>query len=420
MTNRPRASSMAVQRALGTTSLATIRGRPAPRGLTSTGTAPNGFGMVHPRAEAPWETLIYYDTEGEPYYTHSGPRSEKKEKARLPFPARLLVRLAWMGDRGIALSEQEVDRFCSRKPATILDVGCGPGDLLARCRDLGHTVCGIEPDSSPREAALAKGLDVQAGTCETLPEPIRARTFDIVIASHVLHHCIDPVAALRNVADRLVPGGRLICVVPNQECLGARWSGLAWAHLDIPRQVNVFTLRSLSRMIEQSSLRVEAVRWQQYCRQFVPKTLEAERRKYDFFKARGSGVRLSPGQADDAQPVRPARGPCLPGRTSNMMLCKSSLERLVPPGNPLKTGRVGPSPARDRPVTESRSLRASLMAVPRDPGTTSRATGAGNVPRFRSSGWTRDSVPSDPCVSNLPGLRSEAWTRGCYERCIEN
>src|SRR5579864_3085610 len=76
----------------------------------------NGFGMVHPRAEGPWETLIYYDTEGEPYYTHSGPRSEKKEKARLPFPARLLVRLAWMGDRGIALSEQEVDRFCSRKP----------------------------------------------------------------------------------------------------------------------------------------------------------------------------------------------------------------------------------------------------------------------------------------------------------------
>jgi 2-polyprenyl-3-methyl-5-hydroxy-6-metoxy-1,4-benzoquinol methylase len=193
-----------------------------------------------------------------------------------------------MRDQGLTLSAQEVDQFCPRRPARILDVGCGPGEMLERCRDLGHTVHGVEPDPHPRETALAKGLDVHAGTCEVLPESIRAKTFDLIIAAHVLHHCIDPIVALRNIADLLVPGGHLICEVPNQECLGAAWAGIAWGHLDVPRQVNVFTLRSLSRLIAQSSLRIEDVRWAQYCRQFHRTTIEHERRKYEFFKRRGS------------------------------------------------------------------------------------------------------------------------------------
>jgi SAM-dependent methyltransferase len=278
----------------------------------------NRFGMVHPRAKDPWETLIYYETEDEPYYTHTGlsgrtnggPSSRARGERRVPILARVMVRLAWMCDWGSTLTEQEVDRSCPRRPATILDIGCGPGDLLARCRDLGHRVFGVEPDRQPRETARALGLDVVAGTCESLPEAIRAETFDVIIASHVIHHCIDPVAALRNIADCLAPGGRLICEVPNQECLGARWAGIAWGHLDIPRQLNVFTLQSLSRLIEQSSLRVEEVCWAQYCRQFHVVTIEHERRKYDFFKARGSGR--------DALPLKPS----LPSRCA-LLACSA-------------------------------------------------------------------------------------------------
>jgi SAM-dependent methyltransferase len=244
--------------------------------------------MVHPRAEDPWQTLRYYDTEDEVYYTHAAPRRGRAGHASLPFLARLLRRLAWMGDRGTELSEEEIDRLCPRRPAAILDIGCGPGQLLAKCRDLGHAVEGVEPDPVARDLAMAQGLVVHAGTGEALPEPVQAQTFDIVVVSHVLHHCVDPVGALRNLADRLAPGGRLICEVPNQTCLGAIWAGLAWGHLDVPRQLNVFTPQSLGRMIEQSSLRIEAVRWAQYCRQFLPATIENERRKFDFFKARGS------------------------------------------------------------------------------------------------------------------------------------
>jgi SAM-dependent methyltransferase len=266
----------------------------------------NRFGMLHPRAKDPWETLAYYETADEPYYTHlTSPLGGEAHppgaggRRSWPLPTRLLIRLAWAQDWGVPLSAWEVDRCCPRRPGRILDIGCGPGNLLAQCRDLGHTVHGVEPDPQPRQAARDRGLEVHAGTCEDLPEPIRDRTFDLIIASHVIHHCIDPVAALRNIADRLAPGGRFLCEVANQECLGARWGGIAWSHLDVPRQANVFTQRSLTRLIERAALRVEEVRWAQYCRQFLPATIEHERRKYDFFKARGSGR--------GALPVKPTR-----------------------------------------------------------------------------------------------------------------
>ena len=35
----------------------------------------NRFGMAHPRAQDAWQTLIYYETDGDPYYTHSPPES---------------------------------------------------------------------------------------------------------------------------------------------------------------------------------------------------------------------------------------------------------------------------------------------------------------------------------------------------------
>ena len=101
-------------------------------------------------------------------------------------------------------------------------------------------------------------------------------------------NCINSVTAFRNLADRLAPAGDLICEVPNSPCKGARRAGIAWGHLDIPRQANVFTLKSLTRLVEPAGLHVAEVRWAQYCRQFHLATIEDERRKFDFFTARGS------------------------------------------------------------------------------------------------------------------------------------
>ncbi|HZW30208.1 MAG TPA: hypothetical protein VFF52_05830, partial [Isosphaeraceae bacterium] len=72
----------------------------------------NGFGMVHPRAKDPWETLAYYQTEGARYYTHADPQdavkgtpaSTQRTGGLRPFLARLLMRLAWSQDWGVPFS----------------------------------------------------------------------------------------------------------------------------------------------------------------------------------------------------------------------------------------------------------------------------------------------------------------------------
>ena len=70
------------------------------------------------------------------------------------------------------------------KPASLCDVGCGAGTLLAHAQSLGIAATGIEPDAA--RAAQANGLDIRAGTAEALPFPDGA--FDLVTFENSLHH----------------------------------------------------------------------------------------------------------------------------------------------------------------------------------------------------------------------------------------
>ncbi|WP_172300183.1 class I SAM-dependent methyltransferase [Pseudoruegeria sp. HB172150] len=68
----------------------------------------------------------------------------------------------------------------------VLDLGCGPGHLAARLRDLGHEVTAT--DASPEMAAQAKvlfDLDVTVATFDDLDE---VDTYDGVLASFSLLH----------------------------------------------------------------------------------------------------------------------------------------------------------------------------------------------------------------------------------------
>jgi SAM-dependent methyltransferase len=256
------------------------------------------FGMVYPRATDARETLAYYETtDSAPYYTHVRLGGGPSLTAPSRFLSRVLFHLAWRADPIPREIHDEIRRRYAGRRFSILDAGCGAGESLAHCRDLGHKAVGFEPDRTSRELAQAQGLEVYNGTCEQIPSVIRDRLFDVIICRHALHHVIAPELCLRNLADRLVRGGHLICEVPNQRCAVAQWSGIAWSALDVPRQLNVFTAKSLTHMIEQASLRVEEVQWSRYCNQFHSQAIAHERGKYDFFMERGSGR--------DSLPVKP-------------------------------------------------------------------------------------------------------------------
>lgn len=99
-------------------------------------------------------------------------------------------------------------------PARLLDVGSGPGFLLAQARGVGYRAEGVEPDANTVEAARAGGETVRHGYFPDVLEP--GETFDVIVFNDVLEHIPALDAALRASVERLSPGGVLCLNCPDR------------------------------------------------------------------------------------------------------------------------------------------------------------------------------------------------------------
>lgn len=93
------------------------------------------------------------------------------------------------------------------------DLGCGPGELLARLAGSARQAIGV--DSSPRMLELAgarladrPNVSLRLGELEHLP--LREGEVQAATLSMVLHHVSDPQAALAEARRVLAPGGMLL------------------------------------------------------------------------------------------------------------------------------------------------------------------------------------------------------------------
>jgi ubiquinone/menaquinone biosynthesis C-methylase UbiE len=102
-------------------------------------------------------------------------------------------------------------------PASLCDIGCGAGTLLAHVQSIGIAATGIEPDAA--KVAQANGLDIRAGSAEALPFPDGA--FDLVTFENSLHHVTEIGRAL---AEAMRVARRAVVIVD------------PWFDLSIPSQ----------------------------------------------------------------------------------------------------------------------------------------------------------------------------------------
>ena len=115
------------------------------------------------------------------------------------------------------VQREVVERHARIRPGErVLDLGCGPADVLAVLPETAYL--GI--DSSPRYVTAARRrwpgrgrfvvADVAGG------EAVPAKRFDVVLALSVLHHLDDDQAErmLASAADALDDGGRLVALDP--------------------------------------------------------------------------------------------------------------------------------------------------------------------------------------------------------------
>jgi SAM-dependent methyltransferase len=111
------------------------------------------------------------------------------------------------------VSERIVEISPDRQ-ARVADLGCGEGELLARLAELGfHQLTGIGwKVNVPSNVEKVEGVDLsQVGWSERLA----GATFDVLTATEVLEHLVNPYEFLTQARRLTRSGGRLILTFPN-------------------------------------------------------------------------------------------------------------------------------------------------------------------------------------------------------------
>jgi 2-polyprenyl-3-methyl-5-hydroxy-6-metoxy-1,4-benzoquinol methylase len=138
---------------------------------------------------------------------------------------------------------------------SVLDIGCGRGQLLTAFHAGGATVLGLERQEFPLHDL--PGTTVRSGS---LADPEYAgTTFDIIILWHVLEHLELQAQLLDVITEHLNVDGLLIIAVPNFASLQQRLFGKYWFHLDLPRHLVHLESNWLQNQLRQRGFTIEAV-----------------------------------------------------------------------------------------------------------------------------------------------------------------
>ena len=152
--------------------------------------------------------------------------------------------------------------------SSVLDVGCGEGQLTAELAGTGLDVVGIDVAEEPLRRARASHpeLDLRLVPAEG-PWPLADASFDLVWAGETIEHVADTAAWLSEVRRVLRSGGTLLLSTPAHgrlTLIGLALSPRAFdAHFD-PRSdhLRFYTARSLAELIADfgfHDIRVRAV-----------------------------------------------------------------------------------------------------------------------------------------------------------------
>jgi len=101
-------------------------------------------------------------------------------------------------------------------PSTVLEVGCGPGELIMDLKRLCPTakLTGLDLSTVAIEACRRAHPDVAFHVADIVEGALDS-SFDLIVCSEVTEHVDDPVRALRNMRTMTTEGGFLMLTTPH-------------------------------------------------------------------------------------------------------------------------------------------------------------------------------------------------------------
>jgi SAM-dependent methyltransferase len=173
-------------------------------------------------------------------------RAEYEDETRLA--AR---KAAHANGEGPDAREVLFEAIAEARPARILEVGCGEGELAERMqRELGAEVLAVDQSERMVEITRARGVDARVGNVERLDLP--DGSFECVVAAWMLFHVSEVHRALAEIVRVLEPGGRLVAVTNGADHLSELFDlvgGRAW--------VSNFSAEDADRILPEYFARVE-------------------------------------------------------------------------------------------------------------------------------------------------------------------
>jgi len=148
---------------------------------------------------------------------------------------------------------QILRRLGRRSTGRVFDIGCGAGGVLVPFQQAGWQCYGCDFGSEYLERGRAAGLTLEVGSFEMLRPYAPA---DVIIASHVLEHCLEPVAELKGWASLLSKDGVIYIEVPGLFDVYRNYKSLA-AFFHVAHTFN-FTLGTLRSVAAQAGLKFVA------------------------------------------------------------------------------------------------------------------------------------------------------------------